>query len=300
MKKCSSLICLILVSSLLVSFHTKATSEKDKIRWLVIDYPPFEIVSGPDAGTGMTDGMRDFVQRGLPQYQHESPIVSNNARLERLFKERLSCHAGLIPNENEARHIYYSIPYGMAYPFVFITTKEKHASVFNNAETLSLKEALKSLDASLTVPPRTLGPIIDPIINNNMHTNKITVRMSMVTAGKIFEMLIKRRTDYLIAYSSEAIYWGRNGKFDQLAFMNIEELNGKFITGGMGCSKSEEGRKVIEEINSYLVKHRNNREYLEGSYFKWLPQRLHQEFLREYESSVLTDFSSNIDQEPAF
>lgn len=282
------LLCSILI---VISPHAMAT---ESIRWLAFDYPPFEIVSGADAGTGGTDEMRRFAQKGLPNYDHRAPSVVNQARLERLFKEQLSCHAALIPEKDSDSFAYYSIPYGMAFPFVFVTSKKKHQSLFNNAKTISLIKALTVLDASLTIPSRNLGPVIDPMIKENKGSSNLSIRMSTTSAGNAFEMLLKNRTDYVISYINEAIYWGRNNNsLDQLVFMEIEEVKDKFVVGSAACSRNRKGKAIIKALNTYLLKTRSNKEYIKKAFLDWTPEELHADFLNAYENMILQDTFSN-------
>lgn len=285
------LFCIFLVHSL----HALGS---ESIRWVSFDFPPFEIIDGPDAGTGITDEMRTFTQNGLPNYEHQAPIVVNQARLERLFKKGLSCHPGMIANKNSDSFFYYSIPYSMAYPFVLVTTKKKQKDIFNNASSASLIQALSELNATLTIPSRTLGPVIDNIVKENKGNKNLSVMMSSSSAGNAFEMLTKNRTDYVISYSSEVIYWGRNNTIDQLVFIDIDELKGHFIKGSVGCSKSPKGKKVIEILNVYFKENRDNKEYIEKAFLNWMPAQYHTEFLAEFEKSILHDNISNVAAPP--
>lgn len=274
------------------------TLASESIRWVSFDFPPFEIIEGPDAGTGITDEMRKFSQLGLPNYEHQVPTIVNQARLKRLFKEGLSCYPGIIPNKEGEPFLYYSIPYSMDYPVLLVTTKKKHQTLFNNATSLSLEQSLKDLAATLTVPSRTLGPVIDDIIEKNKGNKNLSIRMSMDHAGKTFEMLLKGRTDYVIAYNSEAVYWGQNGETNQLVFMDISELKGQFVLGSVGCSKSPKGREVIKKLNTYFAKNRNDKAYIKRAFLDWMPEQYHMEFLAQYKKLVLTDDSSNVAEPP--
>jgi len=283
---------------ILLIVFSSPTLATENIHWVSYDFPPFEIIDGPDAGTGIADQMRSFSQAGLANYEHQVPTVVNQARLERLFKEGLSCHSAIIPSKSGDPFFYHSIPYALAYPFVFVTTKEKQKTLFNNATSMSLEHALKNLNAMLTVQSRTLGPVIDGIIEKNKGSKNLAVRMSIINAGKTFEMLLKGRADYVIAYNSEAVYWGKNGKIDQLAFMDIKELKGQFVRGSVGCSKSLKGREVIKQLNAYFAKNRNDQAYIKRAFLDWIPEQYHQEFLAQYQKNVLTDNSSNIAEPP--
>jgi uncharacterized protein (TIGR02285 family) len=292
MIKLSLSICLNVALVCLLASPSKAWAE-DLVRWVKLDFAPFEINTPPDAGLGVIDQFKTELQKIMPQYHYRHSGVVNQDRLMLRFEQETICHGALIKTPQIEKVTYMSIGIGLMPTHAIITpAHNKHA--FAQQKSTSLRLLLENLSLVAAVPSRTFGPVIDSITASYSEQSNLYFRQAVDMHG-LFEMLFKQRFDYTVGYPAEAMYWNRQNPDKPLAIIGIEELAEKYVIGRVACSKTELGRKIINDVNKSLEKHRFSENYISTVFLPWLPEDLHSEYVKDFHKIISNDSWTNVD-----
>ncbi len=269
----------------------KARAE-DIVRWVKLDFAPFEINTAPHAGLGVIDQFKTELQKIMPQYHYRHSGVVNQDRLMLRFEQETICHGALIKTPQIENVTYMSIGIGLMPTHAIITpAHNKHA--FAQQKSTSLRFLLENLSLVAAVPSRTFGPVIDGMTATYSEQSNLYFRQAVDMHG-LFEMLFKQRFDYTVGYPAEAMYWNRQNPDKPLAIIGIDELSEKYVIGRVACSKTELGRKIINDVNKSLVKHRLSEDYISTVFLPWLPEDLHSEYVKDFHKIISNDSWTNV------
>lgn len=292
MIKLSLSICLNVALVCLFAAPNKAWAE-DIVRWVKLDFAPFEINTPPNAGFGVIDQFKTELQKIMPQYHYRHSGVVNQDRLMLRFEQETICHGALIKTPQIEKVTYMSIGIGLMPSHAIITpAHNKHA--FAQQKSTSLRLLLENLSLVAAVPSRTFGPVIDGMTATYSEQSNLYFRQAVDMHG-LFEMLFKQRFDYTVGYPAEAMYWNRQNPDKPLAIIGIEELAEKYVIGRVACSKTELGRNIINDVNKSLEKHRLSEDYISTVFLPWLPEDLHSEYVKDFHKIISNDSWTNVD-----
>lgn len=244
-----------------------AASHADEITWIRRHFPPINILEGPYKDQGQSDLMLQLLIRNLPQYEHNE-VVCNMKRAEELL--RTGSHVvrlTMFKNPEREAFMYFSLPHIMA-PSHKLVIRAKDYPVFlkymDENQTVSLENLLGQDGLKMGVEAnRRFGKDLDMIFDKNSKNSNIIVRNSSNTDGLV-TMLLRKRFDYLVEYPWSITFtmksMGQNPEL--LKTLELKESGG-FSIGHAVAPKTPWGKKVIEEINEILKKHRPTDEYRE-------------------------------------
>lgn len=253
MKKCL----LILISLVLLSSNVQA---KEKLTWLVVHWPPFQMLEGIDMGKGRYDALLKLFRKNLLQYEHRT-IKMNWARFwNDIKKGEEVCSTFSILTKERQQIAEFSSVVAFGLPLRIIMRKSSIAEL-DNPESISLVRLLQdSKFKGIIIRKRSYFKRIDEIFKKYT----ANIQNLAIAEGNIILMLLSERTDYTIEYPYVADYLAGKSHIENrpaLGSIGIEELM-DFYTSHLACPKTTWGKKVVKDFDIMLKKVKPTREYL--------------------------------------
>jgi uncharacterized protein (TIGR02285 family) len=277
-------------AGLLVLFFTSVLSAtpgkahaKETLTWLLRDFPPLTIFSGPQAGRGAIDKMMPELIARMPEYNHQIMHV-NRARGTQMLQDPdvFACDPTLLWTPERDKTILFSIP-TYATPGNGVTIERNNHDRFAPYLTEDGHLDLAALLASDTVKvgivgERSYGPVIDKVIRTTTKPDNLILHYGNAAVGSMLQMERMDRFQAIISYWPEARFHAQqqNIPLDELEFFPVKDAP-KYQFAHIGCSKTEKGRAAIEIINREMRTLRTTR--LIDFYAEWMVKK--DEYLRD-------------------
>lgn len=167
---------------------------------------------------------------------------------------------------------YFSIPSVFTLPPVLIIHKENFDK-FGRKKTVSLSEILKSKNFIIgRSNNRSYGVEFDNALNSFGNDKNIFAYEGPELSLNLFKMLLAGRIDALPGLPEEAMYLAETmGLRDDIMTITIAEnqVTHDASLTYVACSKTDWGKKTIEEINKVLLQQRPTELY-RSAYERWL------------------------------
>ena len=231
---------------MLLAMPVRSRAEPSAVTWAIYDAPPFMIGSGPDAGNGIFDQIRQLLDAHLPELSAHTLQAPFPRVLASLRDGAELCFIGGVETPERDAYAAFSLPVAMFYPLrIAVHTPERKR--FEARGPLSLPGLLAdpSLRTSF-LKNRSLGPRIDEIVQQvgSVHTYS--------EFGEAFRMLLADRLDYLVEYSSISHFQAaRLGEADGIAELPFAEAPEPVFSRVM-CPATDWGRSIIAKVNAVL------------------------------------------------
>lgn len=257
----SGLFCFSAVSTPL--HHSKI---KPTITWAKWDDPPIFILSGKFKGQGTLDLVEEDLKRSLTKYRHEN-LEANVRRVIQLAKEKAeTCNAGWL-NTKEWNELFILSNPIFKLPTNGIIIKEKKLKEINFKSKTSLQAMIKKRKLRMAIG-RLYGEGIDDYlksINYQKHPQIDVVASSYLA----HQMLQIDRVDYTIGYPTEANYYRiiHEGS-EKIIYIPVTD-NSDYVDVVVACSKTQQGRAIIDDINKKL-ENRGRKERYQQMLNNWL------------------------------
>lgn len=275
-------LCALLLTSVLAA--TPATAQaRDTLIWLLRDFPPLTIFSGPQSGQGAIDRLMPELIARMPEYDHQIMHV-NRARGTQMLQEPdgFACDPTLLWTAERAKTILFSIP-TYATPSNGITIERKNHQQFApflDAEGHVDLAALLDRDTLKVgiVGERSYGPVIDKIIGQARHPDRLILHYGNAAVGSMLQMERLDRFQAIISYWPEARYHAQQQgiALDDLEFFPVKGVP-KYQFAHIGCSKNAKGREAMEVIDREMRVLRVSK--LIGFYAEWMVKK--EEYLHD-------------------
>ncbi len=264
----------IILSFLLSLLLPFTSSAKDTIIWMEADAPPFFIHKGEFKGQGYEDIITDILVERLDQYNHKRVQASLTRYYQQWKQGEMACATGMYKTEERQKIAYFSIPNTFTLPPVLIIRKDKFED-FGGTKKIKLEEILKTHKLLIgRVDKRSYGKKFDAVLNSFGNKNNIQSFKGNELSRNPFKMLLAGRIDGLPGFPEEAMYLAETmGVADQIMTLTVEEnpKDHAASLSAVACSKTEWGKKIIDEINLILLAERPTSRY-RGAYERWLDE----------------------------
>lgn len=253
------LILFISAAAILLGFSI--CRAKDTVYWLKIDWPPFQILKGEDAGKGRFDRLNKLLQEHLDQYEHEN-IEMNWARYWQEVKEgNHILNSMAIKTEERLHYTIYSDPVSFSLPHRIIMAKSK-IDKMGNPESVSLTEFLTDSQYSgILEQGRSYAATLDSELEKReIEGNYLRKPLDV---EQILNMIISGRVDYTIEYPLIVDYM--LNKYDlpkeaAIGSIAIKELP-PYVVAFVAAPKNSWGKEVIGDLNRVLGKLKQEKSY---------------------------------------
>ncbi len=273
---------LLLITSALSATPGTAHA-RETLTWLLRDFPPLTIFSGPQTGQGAIDRLMPELIARMPEYDHQIMHV-NRARGTQMLQDPdvFACDPTLLWTPERGQTILFSIP-TYATPGNGVTIERSNHGMFAPFLTEDRHIDLNALLASNTVKTgivaeRSYGPVIDKIMRSTAHPDSLILHYGNAAVGSMLQMERLDRFQAIISYWPEARYHAQQQgiPLDELEFFPVKDAP-KYQFAHIGCSKTDKGRDAIEIINREMRVLRTTKLVL--FYADWMVNR--QEYLRD-------------------
>lgn len=251
--------------------------------------PTLFIHEGELKGQGYEDVITDILMENMPQYSHKK-ITANISRHYYSFKQgEKVCNVGLYKTPEREAFIYFSTPSFFTLPTVLVIKKEKFAD-FGGSKTVRLDTLLQNKKITIgRAKNRSYGRYVDTILDRYKDQANVVTFEGEELSRNFFQMLGLNRIDALISLPEEAIYQAEKlGIKDEIMTLTIEENQVGYASwlSYVGCSKTDWGKKIIEQINRVLHVQRPTKRYRQA-YERWLDESSLANYRRLYDQVFL-------------
>jgi uncharacterized protein (TIGR02285 family) len=256
---------------------------KETLTWVLRDFPPLTIFSGPQTGQGAIDRLMPELIARMPEYNHQVMHV-NRARGTQMLQdpEAFACDPTLLWTPEREKTILFSIP-TYATPGNGITIERSNHGLFAPFLTEDGHLDLAALLASNTVKvgivaERSYGPVIDKILHATAEQDGLILHYGNAAVGSMLQMERMDRFQAIISYWPEARYHAQQQgiPLTELEFFPVKGAP-KYQFAHIGCSRNDKGRKAMEIINREMRVLRVTK--LIGFYADWMVKK--EEYLRD-------------------
>ncbi|MBI9075132.1 MAG: TIGR02285 family protein [Desulfatibacillum sp.] len=241
--------------------HSNAWS-KEELKWLVIDWPPYQMLEGPEQGMGRFDALLDMYIKNLPQYDHKK-VEMNWARFWTGVKEGQEvCNIFAIKTEEREQIAAFSTANSFGIPVRAVMRKSTSESL-GNPLSVSLSDIVKDRRLKgVLESKRSYGPALDKILTGIQ--GSVNFERVAIPSDSVIQMLLSGRVDYSIEYPFVAYYLAeKHASLYKEPLISIPIEDGpRFYESYVACPKNEWGEMVLKDINTMLEKVKQDPEYL--------------------------------------
>lgn len=248
---------LVVVFSICLS--VTSARARETLCWGAGNNPPFNILAGKEKGNGYSDILQHFFAERMPEYDHKIIRITLPRLLEQAAAGKNFCYCNLRKTPEREEILLYSsvLTMGLA-PRVYALEKSLVSG-------MALNGVVRLTDV-LSVPGlrglfrrgRSWGASIDSVLRRfnpsggNSSSTTIKDKIDLVCAG---------RADYFIEYpfAVERLL-KKERKESCLVGLKIKGQP-EVIKAYIGCSDTQFGRKVIDQINEIVRKEKGSPEY---------------------------------------
>ncbi len=238
---------------------------KDTLYWQKVNWPPYQILQGEDAGKGRFDVYINLFQEQLPQYDHQN-VEMNWSRFwldVKAGKHVLNSMA--IQTDERSQIAYFSQVISFALPHRIIM-KRSTLEKMGNPESVALADIINNASIhGILEQKRSYSTQLDDILNKG--GTETNFDRKAIDVEHIFKMILAGRADYTIEYPIVVDYLLHKlqmGKDIPLSSVRIEELP-RYIPARIAAPKTPWGRAVIDDIDKMIDGLKTTRRYLEIS-----------------------------------
>ncbi|HEY0286576.1 MAG TPA: TIGR02285 family protein [Pseudomonas sp.] len=266
------LLALLITATLFAAVPSQGQA-KETLIWLLRDFPPLTIFSGPFQGQGAIDKLMPELIARMPQYDHQLMHVNRARGIQMLQDpEVFACDPTLLWTAEREKHILFSIP-TYATPANGLVVEQKDHALFVPFITedgyIDLAALLNSHTVKIgIVAERSYGPLIDKVLKTSTQDN-LVLHYGNAAVGSMLQMARMGRFQAMISYWPEARFHAQQQgvPLSELEFYSVKDAP-KYQFAHIGCSKTEKGREAMEIINREMRVLRTTR--LIGFYAQWM------------------------------
>lgn len=199
----------LLLGTLLNAAAEAASSpaEKPTIRWLITDFPPQFILSGPNQGQGLAEIAQRIAAQRLTAYRHiQETVPANYPRIEHELKTRDdACFAAFLKTPERERAFAFSQPYRLMLPIELFVPAERAQPATRDGK-VDLQVLLQGGGFRLGVMGgRKYGPGIDEVLARYADDAAVYRRYAQDQLEGLLRMMAieGRQIDGVLAYPNE-------------------------------------------------------------------------------------------------
>lgn len=247
------------------------------VEWIVLDFPPYYIVSGKDIGQGRDEALIELITKTTPELNATYMRVPVSRAIYQLKdRDKLRCVISLYKTASRSEFVLFSSNHStIGLPITLALTKRTANKLgLTNAKSTSLANLLVK-DHSLMVgftENRAFGQSIDQILANTDDSQKES-RPGLDALFSLTNMLIKDRVSFVLGYASEHFYTKQAlDSHDELTQIAIDETP-DHIFGYIGCSMHSDAPKLLALLDKQLSALHLTNSYQEIM-LRWLPENL--------------------------
>jgi len=257
------------------------------IEWGSTELPPIHnIPNGEFKNLGCSDILIKLFNKEFRVTK--SPKLFPSKRLFfHLEKSEALANPFLKKTKIRSNFLYYSdLPTAFVPTLVLIVTADIYNSLENKVMSLENILANKNNKIGLQVI-RSYGNILDPIIDKHKNSTNIYYEFTENPYKKLLNKLKHGKLDFLIGFPMEIEFLKQDLNLTEFRYIKIEELKEQTYTVSyFGISKTELGKKIIDEVNKILPELRKQKNYRQN-FERWIGKDQLKQYRTDYDKIFL-------------
>lgn len=236
-------------------------ADADTIDWYVRDWPPVNILQGPERGQGAYDVMLNRLIAALPQYQHQQYVSSLTMRQQMMQQQRPHCLFGLLKSPQRQTFLQFSEPAAII-PNLQLTARADHPlwQQIQNRSVVELSWLFAQPWQGMVEENRTYPA---PIAANLQRFVQVSA-----TDTNLAQMLKINRADYVLEYPDRMHYLAKNQADLQLRTIALSGIP-PIVEIFVACSMNKQAKAQISAVNQALRQLRLDPQY-QAALLDWL------------------------------
>ena len=249
------------------------------IRWQILDFPPYHIVSGPHRGEGLRDQFLQALIGQLPGFRHEIEVSGAERQTALMKAAQPVCTLSMLRTpERDAFMQFAQQPTQLQLPVVLIVPRSVAQSGAlpveqNGAVSLGGTLALGKLHLGV-VPKRSFGTTIDAVIATARKQRPDAVlefAEQGVVAG-LLRLMQRGRFELALGYSLEVEQLRLSDPgIDELRYFPLTEAPA-LVPAQVGCSRHPDALRALHAIDAAQPQLAEARRRLREAYSALLPE----------------------------
>jgi uncharacterized protein (TIGR02285 family) len=249
--------------SLVIVLHPASSRAQDTLYWQQVNWPPYLILQGDDAGKGQYDKYIKLFQEKLPQYEHQNIEMNWSRFWEDIKLGKHVLNSMAIKTDERTQFAYFSQPISIVLPHRIIFNSSTLAKM-GNPESVSLSDIIRVPGIhGILEQKRSYSTQLDDILDKA--DVGVNFDRKVIDAEQVFKMLITGRADYTIEYPAVINYLTNKHHTDKNISLNsvrIQELP-RYIESHIAAPKTPWGLAVIQNIDNIVDGLKTTNRFLE-------------------------------------
>ncbi len=249
------------------------------IRWQILDFPPYHIVSGPHRGEGLRDQFLQALIGQLPGFHHEIEVSGAERQTALMKAAQPVCTLSMLRTpERDAFMQFAQQPSQLQLPVVLIVPRSVAQSGAlpveqNGAVSLGGTLALGKLHLGV-VPKRSFGTMIDGVIAT-AHKQRPDAVLEFSEQGVVaglLRLMQRGRFELALGYSIEVEQLRLSDpSIDELRYFPLTEAPA-LVPAQVGCSRHPDALRALRAIDAAQPQLAEARRRLRDAYSALLPE----------------------------
>jgi uncharacterized protein (TIGR02285 family) len=231
------------------------------IDWFVRDWPPVNILQGPEQGQGAYDVMLNRLIAAMPQYQHQLHISTLTMRQQMMQQQRSHCLFGLLKTPQRQTFLQFSEPVALI-PNLQVVALADHPM-------WQLVAGQQAIDPALLFQL----PLRGMLEQNRTYPDFISDHLSAfvqvsATETNLVQMLKAKRADYALEYPDRMHYLAKPDptlKLKSMPLLGLAAVSEVYVA----CSMNEQAKAQIKAVNQSMLQLRKDPQY-RAALLDWL------------------------------
>jgi uncharacterized protein (TIGR02285 family) len=233
----------------------------DSIDWFVRDWPPVNILQGPQQGQGAYDLMLDRLIAAMPQYQHQLHVSTLTMRQQMMQQHKTHCLFGLLKTPQRQTFLQFSEPVAVI-PNLQLVAKADHPlwQQLGQQPVVDLNWLFAQSWRGMVEQHRTYPAPIAVQLSELVQVS--------ATETNLVQMLKANRADYVLEYADRMHYLAQ--QYPEVQLKSVPLLGLPAVTEVfVACSISDQAKAQIKAVNLALQQLRYEPQY-RAALLDWL------------------------------
>lgn len=233
----------------------------DTMDWFIRDWPPVNILQGPQQGQGAYDVMLNRLIAALPQYDHQLHISTLTMRQQMMQQQKSHCLFGLLKTPQRQTFLQFSEP-AAAIPNLQLVASADHPlwRQLQGQSAVDLNWLFGQAWRGMVEQQRTYPPQISDHLPELLQVS--------ATDTNLVQMLKANRADYVLEYPDRMFYLAQQWPDIQLKSMPVLGM-AAVVEVYVACSINEQAKGQIKAVNQALAQLRHDPQY-RAALLDWL------------------------------
>lgn len=233
----------------------------DTMDWFIRDWPPVNILQGPQQGQGAYDVMLNRLIAALPQYDHQLHISTLTMRQQMMQQQKSHCLFGLLKTPQRQTFLQFSEP-AAAIPNLQLVARADHPlwRQLQGQSAVDLNWLFGQAWRGMVEQQRTYPPQITDHLPELLQVS--------ATDTNLVQMLKAKRADYVLEYPDRMFYLAQQLPDVELKSMPVLGM-AAVVEVYVACSINEQAKGQIKAVNQALAQLRHDPQY-RAALLDWL------------------------------